>query len=67
MAGNRLVVEEKIIQHNSKNLIRQIWILSGEKEFDNFTINDLNEFHSIILIDYINKENIKNKINFFEN
>ena len=48
-------------------MIRQIWILSGEKEFDNFNINSLNEFNSIILIDYINREDIINKIKFFEN
>jgi len=64
LARNRLVFEEEIIE--SKNLIHQIWILSGEKEFDNYNINDLNEFNSIILIDYINKEDIINKIKFFE-
>ena len=48
-------------------MIHQIWILSGEKEFDNFNINSLNEFNSIILIDYINREDIINKIKFFEN
>ena len=47
-------------------MLRQIWILPNENDFNNFNINDLNEFNSIILIDFLNKENLKDKIRFFE-